>query len=175
HVEESLDRNKNYLYIDVGGGSTELSLFYNGKISQSKSFNIGTIRILDGQDKAGTWEAMKLWVEQHVKELKLSAIGTGGNINKLFRLAGTEEGAAMTKNRLFEIYEYLKSYSIEDRIDKLGLNKDRADVIIPASEIFLSIMNWGGIDEIYVPRIGMVEGIIKMLVDKHSYSQRYLI
>src|SRR5690606_15370002 len=117
HVEESLDRNKNYLYIDVGGGSTELSLFYNGKISQSKSFNIGTIRILDGQDKAGTWEAMKLWVEQHVKELKLSAIGTGGNINKLFRLSGTEEGAAMTKNRLFEIYEYLKSYSIEDRID----------------------------------------------------------
>lgn len=167
HVEESLDRNKNYLYIDVGGGSTELSLFYNGKISQSKSFNIGTIRILDGQDKAGTWEAMKLWVEQHVKELKLSAIGTGGNINKLFRLSGTEEGAAMTKNRLFEIYEYLKSYSIEDRIDKLGLNKDRADVIIPASEIFLSIMNWGGIDEIYVPRLGMVDGIIQILMDKH--------
>uniref|UniRef100_UPI0033429E51 Ppx/GppA phosphatase family protein n=1 Tax=Pseudopedobacter sp. TaxID=1936787 RepID=UPI0033429E51 len=167
HVEENLDRNKNYLYIDVGGGSTELSLFHNGKISQSKSFDIGTIRILDGQDRAETWKAMKLWTEQYVKKLELSAIGTGGNINKLFRLSETEEEMAMTKSRLFEVATYLKSYSLEDRINTLGLNKDRADVIIPASDIFLSVMNWGEIDEIYVPRLGMVDGIIRILMDKY--------
>ncbi len=167
HVEENLDRNKNYLYIDVGGGSTELSLFHNGKISQSKSFDIGTIRILDGRDRAETWEAMKLWTEEHVKKLELSAIGTGGNINKLFRLSETEEEMAMTKSRLFEVATYLKSYSLEDRINTLGLNKDRADVIIPASDIFLSVMNWGEIDEIYVPRLGMVDGIIRILMDKY--------
>ncbi|ADY50734.1 Ppx/GppA phosphatase [Pseudopedobacter saltans DSM 12145] len=167
HAEEHLDKSKSYLYIDVGGGSTELSLFHRGKINYSKSFNLGTIRILDGQDRAETWRGMKLWLEKYVVDLKLSAIGTGGNINKLFRLSGVPDGTALSKVRLTEIADYLKSHTLQERIDKLGLNKDRADVIIPASEIFLYVMNYGKINEVYVPRLGMVDGIIETLMNKY--------
>lgn len=167
HAEEHLDKNKSYLYIDVGGGSTELSLFHQGKISQSKSFNIGTIRILDGQDKEETWQQMKLWLKKYAVNLDLSAIGTGGNINKLFRLSETKDGEPLSKKRLLEISEYLKSYSLEDRINKLGLNKDRADVIIPAGDIFLFVMTWAEIDNIYVPRLGLVDGIIETLMKNY--------
>lgn len=167
HFEEYLDKGKNYLYIDVGGGSTELSLFSNGEIRESKSFDIGTIRILDKQDKVTTWEDMENWVFENTKHLKLSAIGTGGNINKLYRLSETKQGEAMTYENLERIADYLKSFTFEQRIAVLGLNKDRADVIIPASDIFLSVMKWAEIEDIYVPRLGMVDGIIQTLMDKH--------
>ncbi|WP_231459705.1 MULTISPECIES: exopolyphosphatase [unclassified Pedobacter] len=167
HIEQDLDQSKTYLYIDVGGGSTELSVFVDGIPEASKSFNIGTIRMLDNQDKEETWDEMKTWVKHHTKNHKnLAAIGTGGNINKLFRMADEKDGAPMSLQKLNTLYNKLTSYSLKERIHTLGLNPDRADVIIPASEIYLTLMKWTGIKMIYVPKVGMVDGIIKLLIEE---------
>jgi exopolyphosphatase/guanosine-5'-triphosphate,3'-diphosphate pyrophosphatase len=168
HADQTLDRNKNYLYIDVGGGSTELSIFSNGKIQASKSFNLGTIRILDNQDKPETWESMKHWLRtETINHKGLIGIGTGGNINKLFRLSEEKEDKALSYLKLKAQYDYLNSFSLKDRINILGLNQDRADVIIPASELFLTVMKWGGVKQIYVPKVGLVDGVIQVLIDKN--------
>ena len=168
HIEETLDENRGYLYIDVGGGSTELTIFINKKMIASKSFNIGTIRILDNQDKPETWEEMKEWVKVHTKNYKnLAAIGTGGNINKLFRMSDEKEGHPMSFTKLKQLYNDLNSYSLKERISVFMLNPDRADVIIPASEIYLTLMKWTGIKQIYVPRVGMVDGIINLLMEEN--------
>ncbi|MCX3265420.1 Ppx/GppA phosphatase family protein [Pedobacter agri] len=167
HIEEDLDENKTYLYIDVGGGSTELSVFVKGVPEASRSFNIGTIRMLDNQDKEETWDEMKEWVKEHTKSQKhLAAIGTGGNINKLFRMSDEKDGAPMSIQKLNALYNKLTSYSLKERIHELGLNPDRADVIIPASEIYLTLMKWTGIKQIYVPKVGMADGIIKLLIEE---------
>ncbi|WP_316829547.1 exopolyphosphatase [Pedobacter aquatilis] len=167
HIEQDLDQDKTYLYIDVGGGSTELSVFVNGVPEASKSFNIGTIRMLDNQDKEETWEEMKTWVKDNTKAYKhLAGIGTGGNINKLFRMADEKEGAPMSLQKLNALYNRLTSYSLKERINVLGLNPDRADVIIPACEIYLTLMKWTGIKQIYVPKVGMADGIIKLLIEE---------
>ena len=168
HIEETLDENRGYLYIDVGGGSTELTVFINKKLVASKSFNIGTIRILDNQDKPETWEEMKDWVKVHTKNYKnLAAIGTGGNINKLFRMSDEKEGQPLSFTKLKHLYNDLNSYSLKERISVFKLNSDRADVIIPASEIYLTLMKWTGIKQIYVPRVGMVDGIINLLMEEN--------
>lgn len=168
HIAESLELKKNYLYIDVGGGSTELSVFANGKIIISRSFPVGTVRMLDNADRPETWEEMKSWIREHTRQYKnLVGIGTGGNINKLFRLSEEKEGKPLNINRLNDIYLYLRSHSLKERISVLGLNQDRADVIIPACEIYLTVMKWAGIRQIYVPRVGMVDGIIQVLIDKN--------
>ena len=168
HIEQNIDKSKDYLYIDVGGGSTELSLFSEGEMIASQSFNLGTIRILDNQDKDETWEEMKEFLRMHTKHFKnLSGIGTGGNINKLYKLAEEKDDNPMTFAKLKALYHYLNSFSLKDRINVLGLNHDRADVIIPACEIYLSVMKWGGIKNIYVPSVGMVDGIIQTLIEKN--------
>jgi exopolyphosphatase/guanosine-5'-triphosphate,3'-diphosphate pyrophosphatase len=168
HIEQNIDKSKNYLYIDVGGGSTELSLFSEGEMVASQSFNLGTIRILDNQDKDETWEEMKEFLRVHTRHFKnLSGIGTGGNINKLYKLAEEKEDSPMAFTKLKTLYHYLNSFSLKDRINVLGLNHDRADVIIPACEIYLSVMKWGGIKNIYVPSVGMVDGIIQTLIEKN--------
>lgn len=167
HIEEELDENKTYLYIDVGGGSTELSVFVKGAPEASRSFNIGTIRMLDNQDKEETWEEMKDWVKEHTKAYKhLAGIGTGGNINKLFRMSDEKENAPLSLQKLNSMYNKLTSYSLKERINTLGLNPDRADVIIPACEIYLTLMKWTGIKQIYVPKVGMADGIIKLLIEE---------
>ncbi len=168
HIEQTLERTKNYLYIDVGGGSTELSVFSGGEMIASRSFNLGGIRILDNQDKEETWSEMKDWVKDKVRDYKnLSGIGTGGNINKLFRMADGKDGSPITFIKLRSLYTYLNSFSMKDRINVLGLNSDRADVIIPATEIYLSVMRWGGVKQIFVPRVGLVDGVIQLLIDKN--------
>lgn len=168
HIEQNLDGHKSYLYIDVGGGSTELSVFVNKQPIASKSFNIGTIRILDNQDKDETWEDMKLWVKKHTRDLKnLAGIGTGGNINKLFRMSGEKEDTPLTFIKLKSLYNELNSYSLKERITIMKLNQDRADVIIPACEIYLTLMKWTGIKQIYVPKVGMVDGIINLLIEEN--------
>lgn len=168
HIEQNLDAKKSYLYIDVGGGSTELSVFVNKQPLASKSFNIGTIRILDNQDKDETWEEMKEWVKAHTKDLKnLAGIGTGGNINKLFRMSGEKDDMPLTFLKLKTLYNELNAYSLKERITVMKLNQDRADVIIPASEIYLTIMKWTGIKQIYVPKVGMVDGIINLLIEEN--------
>ncbi len=169
HAEQNMDKSKNYLYIDVGGGSTELSLFSEGEMLASQSFNIGTIRILDNQDKDETWNEMNDFIRLHTRKFKnISGIGTGGNINKLFKLSEEKEGEAMAYTKLKSLYNYLNSFSLKDRINVLGLNQDRADVIIPACEIYISVMKWANIKNIYVPSVGMVDGIIQTLIDKNN-------
>lgn len=169
HIEQTMDRSKNYLYIDVGGGSTELSVFSEAKMLASKSFNLGTIRILDNQDKDETWEQMMLWIKENLKQHKnIIGIGTGGNINKLFKLSEEKEGTPLTYNKLKDLHSYLNSFSLKDRINVLSLNHDRADVIIPACDIFLSIMKWGNIKNLYVPKVGMVDGIIQLLLEEEE-------
>jgi len=169
HIEQTLDRSKCYLYIDVGGGSTELSIFADAQLLDSKSFNLGTIRILDNQDEDKTWTDMMQWLQENLKNYKnVIGIGTGGNINKLFKLSEEKEGKALTYSRLKTLYDYLNSFSLRDRINVLSLNQDRADVIIPATEIFLSVMKWANIKNLYVPKIGMVDGIIQLLIEENE-------
>jgi exopolyphosphatase/guanosine-5'-triphosphate,3'-diphosphate pyrophosphatase len=168
HIEASLSSDKGYLYIDVGGGSTELSVFINKELVASKSFNIGTIRMLDNQDKPETWEAMKDWVRENTKGQKnMAAIGTGGNINKLYRMSDQKQGEPMSFLKLKSLYNSLNSHSLKERMLVFNLNADRADVIIPAAEIYLTLMKWTGIKQIYVPRVGMVDGIINLLIEEN--------
>lgn len=168
HFEEKLDKKKNYLYIDVGGGSTELSFFSDNALVASQSFNIGTIRILDNQDKDETWKEMERFIQSNTKSYKnITGIGTGGNINKLFKLSEEKEGKPLAYNKLKSLHHHLSSYSLKDRIYILGLNQDRADVIIPAALIFLTVMRWANIKNIFVPKVGMVDGIIQLLIEKN--------
>jgi exopolyphosphatase/guanosine-5'-triphosphate,3'-diphosphate pyrophosphatase len=168
YLHEHIDKDKTYLYIDVGGGSTEISLFSEGKLIASKSFNLGTIRILDNQDDKETWEDMRQWVKAHTRGFKsIYGIGTGGNINKLSRLANEKVDKPMTYAKILAIYNYLNTLSLKDRIHEVGLRSDRADVIIPASEIFLTIMKVGRLKNITAPRVGLVDGIIQTLIDKN--------
>lgn len=173
HAELNIDKSKNYLYIDVGGGSTELSLFSDGELVASQSFNLGTIRILDNQDKDETWNEMKDFIREHTKGYKnIFGIGTGGNINKLYKLSQEKDGVALSYIKLRALYNYLDSFSLKDRINVLGLNQDRADVIIPACEIYLTVLKCANIKSIYVPTVGMVDGIIQTLIEKNYSTVR---
>ncbi len=172
HIEEQLDEKKSYLYIDVGGGSTELSVFEAKQLKASQSFNLGTIRILDNKDEESTWEDMRLWIKEHTKDLKqLSGIGTGGNINKLFKMSEEKEGKPMSIAKLKALSNKLNSLSLKERISQLKLNPDRADVIIPACEIYLFVLKWAGIKQIYVPRVGLVDGIINLLIEENLQNK----
>jgi exopolyphosphatase/guanosine-5'-triphosphate,3'-diphosphate pyrophosphatase len=168
HSEQNIDKSKTYLYIDVGGGSTELSLFNDGKLLGSRSFNIGTIRILDNQDKEETWTEMREFVRENTRVFKtVNGIGTGGNINKLYKLSEEKNGAPLSFIKVKSLYSYLNSFSLKDRINVLGINQDRADVIIPACEIYISVMKWANIKNIYVPSVGLVDGIVQLLIEKN--------
>ncbi len=159
-----IDADKSYLYVDVGGGSTEITVFSNGKIINSKSFKIGTVRLLNNESKQFIWITMKKWIKENTHHLRsLSVIGSGGNINKLFKMSEKPIGKALSLNYLETQFEFLKNMSYEDRIIELGLNPDRADVIIPATKIFISTMKWSSTNKIYVPKIGLADGIIKSL------------
>lgn len=166
-IIEHLESKKVYLYIDVGGGSTELSVFADMQLVASKSFDIGTIRILDNKDREETWEEMRQWVKHNTRLYKgVYGIGTGGNINKLSRLINVKEDRPISYSKLKSLYEYLNSFSLKDRINVLGLNSDRADVIIPACEIFLTLMKHGKIRQVIVPRLGLADGMIQTLINQ---------
>ncbi len=172
HLHQYRGQKRNLLYIDVGGGSTELSYFMNDVLIGSKSFNIGTIRMLDNEDKKEEWDAMKKWLKGYTQNIdNIEAIGTGGNINKLFKLSKEEEGIPITLTKLKGLYEYLSSYSLKDRINVLGLKQDRADVILPATEVFLSICKWAKIKKIHVPKTGLADGIIQSLIEKNLKTE----
>ena len=169
HIEEHLDHDQSYLYIDVGGGSTELTLFARNKVVASQSFNIGTIRLLHDQVSKESWSYFKDWVkEKTIPYYPLTAIGSGGNINKLFKMADKKENKPLTLAKIQEVYSFLKEFSVEDRITRLGLNPDRADVIVPATKIFLTVMKTAVIDKILVPQIGLSDGIIHLLYEKNK-------
>ena len=169
-VVQSLHPKKNYLHIDVGGGSTELNIYRNREKLASKSFKIGSVRLIEGTEKEGDWEKMRNWITQQ-KELisgEIEAIGTGGNIAKLFNLSKpASEDKSMTFDALFEMAAYVGSFSFEDRVNKLRLNTDRADVIVPAASIYLTAMELGGCKTILVPDLGLKDGILQMLYDRY--------
>ncbi|MCA0153249.1 Ppx/GppA phosphatase family protein [Winogradskyella vincentii] len=157
-----IDPNKTYLYVDVGGGSTEFSIIHNGEKVQSKSFKIGTVRLLNDIVKKEVWDQLEHWIKENTQHYyKIELIGSGGNINKIFKISGKDLGKPLTYFYLTTYYKMLQSYSYEERITELNLNQDRADVIIPATRIYLSAMKWSGAKHIYVPKIGLSDGIIK--------------
>lgn len=158
--------DKTYLYVDVGGGSTEFTLFSKGKIINSKSFKIGTVRLINNtkQENKEAFKKVENWVKEMAEPFKkISLIGSGGNINKLFKMSGRTEGSPISYIYLNAQYQFLKKMSYDERITELSLNPDRADVIIPATKIYLSAMKWSGARKIYVPKIGLADGIIKSL------------
>jgi len=159
-----IDDNKTYLYVDVGGGSTEFTVIHNGESVTSKSFKIGTVRLLNDIVKQETWKALELWIKTHTSFYdKIDVIGSGGNINKIFKISGKAIGKPLTYFYLTSYYNLLQTYSYEERITELDLNQDRADVIIPATRIYLSAMKWSGAKDMYVPKIGLADGIIKSM------------
>ena len=169
HIEEHLDKSNNYLYIDIGGGSTEITLFSKNKAVVSQSFNIGTIRMLHDQIKKEYWSDFKDWVKETASDYKpLIAIGSGGNINKLFKMSGRNPNKPLSTSRLRSLCELIESYTYDERIQVLGLNPDRADVIIPASKILLSVLKKAEIEKIIVPQIGLADGIARQLYEKYK-------
>ena len=165
-LNELIESDNSYLYVDVGGGSTEFTLFSKGKIIQSKSFKMGTVRLLNNKKLVNKeiFADVEKWIKKNTKDLKrISLIGSGGNINKLFKMSGRTEGKPISYIYLSAQYQFLKRMSFEERISELSLNPDRADVIIPATKIYLSAMKWSNARKIYVPKIGLVDGIIKSL------------
>ncbi len=164
HISEQLDTGRSYLYIDVGGGSTEIILFSGDTTIFKESFNIGTIRLLHNQVKEEQWEYMKRFIKTQTQSHQpIAAIGTGGNINKIFSLSKRKEGRPLTLELLKDYYNELKSVSVEDRMHLYRLRPDRADVIVPALQIYSSVMRWAGSDVIYVPKIGLADGLVQML------------
>lgn len=163
-LKDLIKKDKSYLYVDVGGGSTEFTVFKEGKLLASKSFKIGTVRILNDLVKDSVWAEIKKWIESHFnKEDKVEIIGSGGNINKLHKMSGRKVGQPLSFIWLNAQYHFLNSMEYDDRISELGLNQDRADVIIPAAKIFLSAAKWSGAKKIHVPKIGLADGMIKTL------------
>ncbi|MGZ5244475.1 MAG: Ppx/GppA phosphatase family protein [Bacteroidia bacterium] len=169
HIAENLPANTSYLYIDVGGGSTELTLFCNNKIEASRSFRIGTVRLLEDLVEKDEWEEMHQWIEKHdIHKMHVTAIGTGGNINKLYKLIRKKDGLPLTSTALTQYQKLLASYTFEERIAKLGLRADRADVIIPAASIYLQVMKWSKIKEMLVPKVGLADGMVRLLYEKYK-------
>ena len=165
-LNQLIESDSTYLYVDVGGGSTEFTLFSKGKIINSKSFKIGTVRLLNNKKSENKilFKKVQNWIEENTSDYKrISLIGSGGNINKLFKMSGRDIGKPISYIYLNAQYQFLKKMSYQERISELGLNPDRADVIVPATKIYLSAMKWSGARKIYVPKIGLSDGIIKSL------------
>lgn len=159
-----LKTDQTYLYVDVGGGSSEFSLFSNGKMIASKSFKNGTVRLLNNMVNEIVWHEIEKWIKAVCEPYEtITLIGSGGNINKLFKLSGKQPDKALSFMYLNSQYQYLNSLSYEQRIAELGLNTDRADVIIPATRIYLNAMKWSGARHIFVPKIGLADGIVKAM------------
>jgi exopolyphosphatase / guanosine-5'-triphosphate,3'-diphosphate pyrophosphatase len=164
HVAENMDRANSYLYIDVGGGSTELSFFSNGILVFKQSFNIGTIRLLKNMVTEEMWNNMKDTLRAVTKGHKtVIAIGSGGNINKVFSMSKRKDGKSLPLELLRDYHKELGSVGMADRMRLYNLREDRADVIVPALQIYTNVMRWAGAEEIYVPKIGLVDGLIRHL------------
>jgi exopolyphosphatase/guanosine-5'-triphosphate,3'-diphosphate pyrophosphatase len=165
-----IKKHPNSMYIDVGGGSTEISWFEGDERVMSKSFNIGTIRLLlDGVTRAD-WDEMKHWIRdiREKDNSPINCICSGGNINKLTKLYGNRNKNTLTYSQLVEGHAFLEGYPIEYRIEKLGLRADRADVIVPAAIIFKKIMKWGDLQELHAPKIGFADGLIVELYKRYN-------
>lgn len=161
--------NSNYLYVDVGGGSTEFSVLKNGKRIVSKSFKAGTVRMINNMVNDKVWLEIEKWIKMNTKGIeKIQLLGSGGNINKVFKLSNIKDGNPLTYFNLKSFYQDLKKLSYEERILRYNLNLDRADVILPALEIYLKALKWSGATKVFVPKIGLSDGMIKMMYKKHN-------
>ena len=167
HVAEGLDKDFAYLYIDVGGGSTELTFYENGKMMYERSFNIGTIRLLNNLVSEDNWKEMKDEIKENIVSKKpIVAIGSGGNINKVFSMSKTKDGKPMSSSHLKKVYKEFNELSVEERMTKHSLREDRADVLVHALNIFNNVMSWSDINRIFVPKISVADGLIQNI-----YSQ----
>ncbi|KEY18574.1 Ppx/GppA phosphatase family protein [Kaistella antarctica] len=166
HVADGLDKNSAYLYIDVGGGSTELMFYENGKMQYEKSINIGTIRLLNGLVKEDLWKELKEDIRKNINSKKpIMAIGSGGNINKIFSMSKTKDGKPMSSAYLKKSYKELNELTVAERMSKFNLREDRADVLVPALEIYNNVMTWSDIDKIFVPKISVADGLIHSIYE----------
>lgn len=168
HIAENLDKSHSYLYIDVGGGSTELTFFAETKLIFKESFNIGTIRLLKNQVVESQWEVMKDFIKRETKghDNDLIAIGSGGNINKIFSVSKRKDGKPLSLDLLKDYYKEFSNFSVEERIRLYKFREDRADVIVPALLIYINVMRWANTEEIYVPKIGLADGLIQHLYEE---------
>jgi exopolyphosphatase / guanosine-5'-triphosphate,3'-diphosphate pyrophosphatase len=167
HVAENMDSNESYLYIDVGGGSTELTFFSDGELVFKKSFNIGTIRLLKNQVDETAWDELKQFIRSKTKgHHHVTAIGSGGNINKIFSISKRKDGKPLSLELLRDYYKEFNSLTLQQRITLHKLREDRADVIVPALLIYINVMRWADADEIYVPKIGLADGLIHTLYEE---------
>ena len=156
--------DKTYLFVDVGGGSTEFTLFSDSKMIVSRSFKAGTVRLLNDMVHDVVWDEIEKWIRTNTQEYdEVTLIGSGGNINKLFKMSGKSQDKPLSYIYMNSQYAFLNSLTYEQRISELGLNSDRADVIIPATRIYLNAMKWSGARTIYVPKIGLADGIVKAM------------
>lgn len=167
HVAENMDKEHSYLYIDVGGGSTELTFFSQNQLVFKQSFNIGTIRLLKNQVTEAHWDEMKNYIRDKIKGHKSPvAIGTGGNINKVFSMSKKKDGKPLPLDLLKDYYKELSSFSLYARMRVYNLREDRADVILPAIQIYINVMRWASIEEIFVPKIGLADGLLHTLYEE---------
>ncbi|WP_291150088.1 Ppx/GppA phosphatase family protein [Flavobacterium sp. UBA7680] len=159
-----LKRDETYLFVDVGGGSTEFTLFSDGKMITSRSFKAGTVRLLNNMVHEVVWDEIEKWIKANTADYdEVTLIGSGGNINKLFKMSGKQQEKPLSYIYINSQYAFLNSLTYEQRIAELGLNSDRADVIIHATRIYLNAMKWSGARQIYVPKIGLSDGIVKAM------------
>ncbi len=169
---QEIDLSKTYLYIDVGGGSTEVTLLKGGERMAAKSFKIGTVRIMKDKVTPEAWDELRAWVKDITSnERDVIAIGTGGNINRMAKLDGLKFGEFMTFERLSGIHAEIKQMSFNDRIQKLRMRADRADVVVPAGEIYLQILETAGINKMSIPKVGLSDGMVLSLYHKHMPVQ----
>ena len=169
NIFESINKNRTFLFIDVGGGSTEFSVLVKGERLVSKSFKVGTVRMINNMVSEKVWEEIKEWIEINTKQYsKLALLGSGGNINKLFKIAKVKEGRPLSFIKLNTLYNELNQLDYNQRILQWELNPDRSDVIIPATQIYLKALLWSGATEVYVPKIGLSDGMIKVLYRENN-------
>ncbi len=167
HVAEGLDKNFAYLYVDVGGGSTELTFYENGKMMYERSFNIGTIRLLNDLVTEANWKEMKEEIKANIISKKpIVAIGSGGNINKVFSLSKTKDGKPMSASYLKKAYKEFAGLTIDERMTQYNLRQDRADVLVHALKIYNNVMSWSDISRIFVPKISVADGLIHNIYSK---------
>ncbi len=172
NLDDLINENKNYLFVDVGGGSTEFTVLEKGRKKASKSFKLGTVRALKQTIPQGEWKRAEEWVKKQTAGMDdVLLIGSGGNINKLYKMSGKAEGSPLSEAHLKALYKMLKSMSYKERVKELGLNPDRADVIVPAAKIYTRAMKWSGGKKIYVPSIGLADGIIRYLDAKERENE----
>lgn len=171
-LKQLISDNKVFLYVDVGGGSTEFTVFANGKNIASYSFKLGTVRIINGMVEDTMWEQAQQWVTQHTKAYsKINVIGSGGNINSIYRFSEKKVGQPLSYLFMSNFYEKVKQYDYNQRVFELKMNPDRADVIIPATRIYLSAMKWAKAKNMYVPKIGLADGIVKQLYNERNANR----